>query len=121
MPVSDVEPWIPGPGGEKGNEGGWLDERAGTGEVSASAGAGFRLCTLGAQSSCTPQRTVPARGGEGAYRERNRILGDYLFQALQEPDPGDRTSAGDSGFDVGKRPLSRLLSGNDLRGFPCGR
>src|SRR5438093_3343642 len=45
-----------------------MDERAGTGEVSASAGAGLRLCTLGAQSSCTPQRTVPARGGEDGRR-----------------------------------------------------
>src|SRR5438552_13861116 len=78
-------------------------------------GQGIDCAPWGAQSSSTPQRTVPARGGEGAYRERNRTLGDCLFQALQEPDPGDRTSAGDSGFDVGKRPLSRLLSGNDLR------
>src|SRR5437016_5807020 len=106
---------MPATGGDTRTGACGLDEWAGSGKVGASAGAWRRLCTLGAQSSCTPQRTVPARGGEGAYRERNRTLGDYLFQALQEPDLGDRTSAGDSGFDVGKRPLSRLLSGNDLR------
>src|SRR5438094_9752264 len=110
-----IHEYLP-PTGEKGTEAGGLDERAGTGEVSASAGAGLRLCTLGAQSSCTPQRRVPARGGEGAYGERNRTLGDYLFQAVQEPDPGDRTSAGDSCYDVGMPPLSRLLS---LFGLRC--
>src|SRR5207237_3829344 len=102
--------------GETGTGAGWLDERAGTGKARKEEGwAGVRLCNLVAQSSRAAERTVPARGGEGAERERNRTLGDYLFQTLQEPDPGDRAGAGNSGPDAGKRSLSRLLPGNDLR------
>ncbi len=46
---------------------------------------------------------------------RHEVEKELTGKETEEPDPGDRTSAGDSGFDVGKRPLSRLLSGNDLR------
>ena len=47
-------------------------------------------------------------------------MGDYLFQALQKPDPGHRASARDGGSDAGKRPLPRLLPGNDLCGLLAG-
>src|SRR5438093_10907750 len=97
-----------------------MDERAGTGEVSASAGARFRLCTLGAQSSCTPQRTVPARGGEGAYRERNRTLGDYLFKPYQNPVPGDRQRAETRAGAVGDQRSSGCLPETTLGGLAAG-
>src|SRR5207245_10307615 len=101
-------------------EAGGLDERAGAGEAGQEQGwAGVRLCNLVAQSSRAAKRTVPARGREGAYRERNRTLGDYLFQTLQKPDPSHRASARDGGSDAGKRPLPRLLSRDDLCGLAC--
>src|SRR5206468_10750404 len=97
-------------------EAGRLDERAGAGEAGEEEGwAGFRLCNLAAQSSSPAERRVPARGRKRAYRERNRTLGDYLFQTLQEPDPGHRAGAGSSSSDAGKRSLPRLLPGDDLR------
>src|SRR5437016_10056343 len=99
-------------------EAGGLDERAGAGEAGEEPGwAGVRLCNLVAQSSRAAKGTVPARGRKRAYRERNRALGDYLFQTLQKPDPGHRAGSGNSGADAGKRSFSRLLPGNDLRGF----
>src|SRR5437660_675801 len=95
---------------------GWT--KAGAGEAGEEPGwAGVRLCNLVAQSSRAAKGTVPARGRKRAYRERNRALGDYLFQTLQKPDPGHRAGARDGSSDARKRSLSRLLPGDDLRGF----
>ncbi len=43
-------------------------------------------------------------------------VGAYLFQGLQEPDPGDR----DGGPDARRGQIARLLSGDDLRRLPAG-
>ena len=48
-------------------------------------------------------------------------MGDYLFQAVQEPDPGHRASDRDGSADAGNGQVPRLLFGNDLRGFFGGR
>src|SRR5207302_6950087 len=116
--LPDVDSRAPAAASETGVEAGGLDERVGTGKAGEEEGwAGIRLCNLVAQSSSPAERRVPARGGKGADRERNRTLGDYLFQTLQEPDPGDRAGAGNCGADAGKRSLPRLLSGDDLCGL----
>ena len=47
--------------------------------------------------------------------------GDYLFQAVQEPNTRHRTGDGDGGSDARKRQIPRLLSGDDLCGFPGRR
>src|SRR5207245_4722742 len=118
--LPDVDTRVSAATGETGAEASGLDKRAGTGQARQEPGwAGLRLCNLVAQSSRATKRTVPARGREGAYRERNRTLGDYLFQTLQKPDPSHRASARDGGSDAGKRPLPRLLSRDDLCGLSC--
>ena len=50
----------------------------------------------------------------------NRTVGDYLFQALQEPDSGHRAGDRDSGSDAGYGQVPRLLPGDDLCGLPGG-
>src|SRR5207245_281453 len=119
--LPDVDTRVSAATGETGAEASGLDKRAGTGQARQEPGwAGLRLCNLVAQSSRAAKRTVPARGRKRAYREGNRALGDHLFQALQKPDPGHRAGAGNGSSDAGKRPLPRLLPGNDLCGLSGG-
>ena len=53
---------------------------------------GVRLCNLAAQSALNGKGSVQVGGGEGANRGIG-TLGDYLFQAVQDPNSGGR--AGD--------------------------
>src|SRR5260370_37748891 len=77
-----------GKGARQGGEEGW-------GEV--------RLCTLGAQSQGTAQGTIPTRGRAASYGQRNRTLGDYLLQALQESAACCREGPRDGRPDAGNR------------------
>jgi HNH endonuclease len=48
-------------------------------------------------------------------------VGDYLLQALPEPDAGYREGHRNGGSDAGKRPIPRLLLGDDLCRLPGWR
>src|SRR5439155_900855 len=50
----------------------------------------------------------------GADLARNRALGNYLLQALQEPESGHRAGPRDGGSDAWKRPLPWLLPRADV-------
>ena len=50
--------------------------------------AALRLCNLVAQSTGDAEEGVQAGGREGTNGARNRTLGDYLLQAVPEPDAG---------------------------------
>jgi len=50
---------------------------------------------------------------------RETELGDYLLQTAPEPDAAHRAGDRDGGSDAGKRPIPRLLFGNDLCRLPC--
>src|SRR5947199_2737117 len=120
--LPDVDSRTPAAADETGAKAGGLDERAGAGKAGEEEGwAGIRLCNLVAQGSRDAERAVPARSREGADRKRDRALGDRLFQALQEPGPGDRAGSGNGSSDARKRSLSRLLPGNDLCRLLGGR
>ena len=45
-------------------------------------------------------------------------MGNYLLQAVQDPDSGHRAGDRDGGFDARYEQVPRLLSGDDLRGEP---
>ena len=66
--LPDVHPRTPAAASEKRTEAGWVDEREGIGEVSASGGSAVRLCTLGAQSSHNDEGAVPKGSREGIDR-----------------------------------------------------
>src|SRR5512146_2119806 len=95
-----------------------MDEGAGVGESRQKEWAGVRLCNLAAQGALPTEGTVQAGGGEGTNRAGIGTLGDYLLQAVQDPDSGGRAGAGDGGFDAGNGQVTGLLPGDDLRGLP---
>jgi hypothetical protein len=47
-------------------------------------------CNLVAQSPADAERRLQAGGGKGVDRAGNLGVGDYIFQALQEREPGCR-------------------------------
>jgi len=59
--------------------------------------------------------SVPALRFEGP---EIGTVGNYLLQAVQDPDSGHRVGDGDGSFDAGHEQVEGLLSGDDLRGFP---
>ena len=70
--------------------------------------------------SCTRRAPCPKMRSNGGGGERTNQAGigtegDYLLQAVQEPDPGDRAGDEDGGLDAGSGQVARLLPGNDLR------
>jgi hypothetical protein len=80
-----------------------------------------RLCNLVAQSQGSAQRRIPAGGGKGADRTGFRALGADLLQSVQKPDRGDRAGTRDCGNNARQRQIARLLSRDDLCGFPGRR
>src|ERR1700686_769478 len=97
-----------------------MDEGTGVGESGPEGGAGVRLCNLAAQGSLTAEGSVQAGGGEGINRAGNGTVGDYLLQAVQDPDSSGRASDRNRSIDAGYGQVARLLSGDDLCGLPGG-
>ena len=62
-------------------------------KVAQEGWAGVRLCNLAAQGALTAEGSVQAGGGEGTDGAGIGTVGDYLLQAVQDPDSGGR--AGD--------------------------
>src|ERR1019366_4823800 len=81
----------------------------------------LRLCNLVAPGTADAQEAVQARGQEGTDGAGIGTVGDYLFQSLPEPGPRHSTGNRYCGSDARHRQIPRLLSGDDLRGFPGGR
>jgi hypothetical protein len=63
-----------------------MDEGTGIGEGCEEGWAGVRLCNLVAQSTLTAERRVQAGGREGTDGAGIGTVGDYLLQAVQDPD-----------------------------------
>src|ERR1700730_12319386 len=97
-----------------------MDEGTGVGESGSEGWAGVRLCNLVAQGALTAKGSVQAGGGEGTNRAGIGTVGDYLLQAVPDPDSGHRAGDRDGGFDAGYGQGARLLPGDDLRGLPGG-
>lgn len=74
--------------GEKAAKGTGLGERAGAGQAGEKGWAALRLCNLVAQSTGNASEAVQAGGREGANGAGDGTVGDYLFQAVPEPDAG---------------------------------
>ena len=62
-------------------------------KVAQEGWAGVRLCNLAAQGALTAEGSVQAGGGEGTNGAGIGTVGDYLLQAVQDPDSDRR--AGD--------------------------
>ena len=78
------------------------------------------MCHLVAQSTRTTEGRVQAGSLEAPDWEGNRAVGNPLFQGVQEPTACHRASARNSGTDARKRQVTRILPGDDLRGFSGG-
>ena len=89
-------------------------------KVAQEGWAGVRLCNLAAQSALTAEGRVQAGGGEGTDGAGIGTVGDYLLQAVQDPDSGGRAGDRDGSIDAGNGQVTRLLPGDDLRGLPGG-
>src|SRR6266851_6455268 len=95
-----------------------MDEGAGVGESRQEGWAGVRLCNLAAQSALNAERSVQTGGREGTHRAGIGTVGDYLLQAVQDPDSGGRAGDRNGSFDAGHGQVARLLSGDDMRRLP---
>src|SRR5713226_1496017 len=92
-----------------------MDEGTGVGESCQKGWAGVRLCNLAAQGALPAEGSVQAGSGAGTDRAGIGTVGDYLLQAVQDPDSDRRAGDRDGSSDVGHGQVARLLSGNDLR------
>ena len=90
-------------------------------KVARSEGQRVRLCNLVAQGTVLPKEEFKREVEKELTGQGNRTVGDYLLQALQEPDSGDRTGDRDGGLDAGHGQVPRLLPGDDLCGLSGGR
>src|SRR6202043_2147578 len=95
-----------------------MDEGTGVGESRQEGWEGVRLCTLPAQGTVAAEGSVQAGSGKGADGAGIRTVGDYLLQAVQDPDSDCRAGDRNSSFDAGDGQVARLLSGDDLCGLP---
>src|SRR5438067_833696 len=91
-----------------------MDEGIGVGEGCPEGWAGVRLCNLAAQGALATKRSVQAGGGKGTHRAGIGTMGDYLLQALQDPDSDRRAGDREGGFDAGYGQITWVLPGNDL-------
>ena len=98
---------------------GWTKGRE-LAKLARAEGQDFDCATWVHKARDNAEGGVQARGGEGTDGAGLRTARDHLFQDLQEPDPGHRAGTRDCGPDAGHGQIPRLLSGDDLRGFPGG-
>src|SRR5438477_11161923 len=91
-----------------------MDEGIRAGQGGQEGWSGVRLCNLAAQSALAAKGSVQAGGGEGTNRAGIGTMGDYLLQALQDPDSDHRAGDREGGFDAGYGQITWVLPGNDL-------
>src|SRR6478752_7227712 len=94
-----------------------MDQGIGACESCEEGWAGVRLCNLAAQGALNAQGSVQAGGGEGTDGAGIGTVGDYLLQAVQDPDSGGRAGHRDGSIDAGNGQVTRLLPRDDLCGF----
>src|SRR5208282_271685 len=97
-----------------------MDEGAGASEDRAPRWSALRLCNLVAQSARDAEGGLQACSGEGADGKGRGAGGVDLFQGLQNPDSRYRAGDRNGSSNAGYRQITRLLSGDDRRGFPGG-
>src|SRR5437868_6033250 len=94
-----------------------MDEGTGVGQGSQEGWARVRLCNLAAQSALPAKGSVQTGSGEGTNRAGIGTMGDYLLQALQDPDSDYRAGDRDRRFDAGFGQITWVLPGDDLCRF----
>jgi hypothetical protein len=84
-----VDPRVPATAGLNRTERSGTDEGVGVGEI-AGGMVGSSIAQPGCTSALTAKGSVQAGGGAGTNRAGKGTVGDYLLQAVQDPDSGGR-------------------------------